>query len=68
MASDKTASIARDISTVCRCKAVKYKTIRAAIEQGADTLEKIREKTRANTGCGKSCTEKIISMIAEHKR
>jgi NAD(P)H-nitrite reductase large subunit len=60
------SSIARDMSVVCRCRAVNYKTIRRAIEQGADTIEKIQAKTRANTGCGKSCTEKILVMIEGH--
>jgi NAD(P)H-nitrite reductase large subunit len=61
-------AIRRDISTVCRCKAVRYKTIRLAIESGADTLEKVRRMTKANTGCGVSCTEKIQEMIKEHKK
>lgn len=58
--------IIRDISIVCKCKAVRYKTIRIAIEEGADTIEKVREKTSANTGCGKRCTDKIHEMIREH--
>ena len=60
--------IKRDIATVCKCKAVRYKTIRKAIEEGADTLVKVRQKTRANTGCGYACTQKILEMIELHKR
>ncbi|MBF0361600.1 MAG: (2Fe-2S)-binding protein [Oligoflexia bacterium] len=60
--------IKKDFSIVCRCKAVNHKTIRKAIESGADNIEKIRAKTKANTGCGKSCTEKILEMIASYSR
>lgn len=58
--------IRRDISTVCKCKAIRYKTIRKAIESGANSIEKIRKLTKANTGCGKMCTEKINEMIKIH--
>lgn len=37
---------------VCLCHCVSVATIERAIDEGAITLEAIREKTRANTGCG----------------
>ena len=60
--------IIRDIQIVCKCKVIKYRAIRQAIENGADTIEKVRMKTRANTGCGKRCTPKILEMIELHKK
>jgi len=60
------SEIIRDIQIVCKCKGVKYKTIKKAIKEGATTIEKVKAKTRANTGCGKQCTRKIKDMITEH--
>lgn len=59
--------IIRDVSVVCKCRGVKYRTIRIAIENGADTLEAIRQKTGANSGCGQKCTAKIEEMIQKHR-
>ena len=60
--------IKRDIAVVCKCKAIRHKTIRLAIEQGAVTLEAVRRKTQANTGCGNDCTEKITEMIEMYRK
>lgn len=60
-------NLAREISIVCKCKAIPYRTIRKAIQSGAITIEKIRIQTKANTGCGKSCTEKILRMIEKYR-
>jgi NAD(P)H-nitrite reductase large subunit len=62
------AQIKRDIAIVCQCKAIRHKTIRLAIEAGATTLDKIRKQTKANTGCGKNCTERILEMIAQYRK
>ena len=62
------AQIKRDIAVVCKCKAIRHKTIRLAIEQGAESIEAVRRKTEANTGCGKDCLEKIQEMIALYSR
>ena len=59
--------IKRDIAVVCKCKAVRHKTIRLAIERGADSLLAVRQQTTANTGCGKDCREKILQMIADYR-
>ncbi len=56
----------RDISIVCKCSGVKYRTIRLAIENGATTLDAIRQKTGANRGCVQKCRSKIEEMIQRH--
>ncbi len=65
---DKGELIKRSFTTVCKCKAVLYKTIATAVKRGAKTLEEIQRKTRANTGCGKTCTNKILEIIKEHSK
>ncbi len=62
------AQIRRDIMVVCQCKAIRHKTIRLAIENGATTIAKVRQMTKANTGCGNNCTEKILEMIATYAK
>ncbi|MBF0441447.1 MAG: (2Fe-2S)-binding protein [Oligoflexales bacterium] len=55
-----------DISTVCRCKGIRYKTIRMAIQNGADSIEKIRKYTKASTGCGESCLAQLTDMLQKY--
>ncbi len=63
----KTAQIMLEQSIVCKCKGVKYKTIKKAItEQKAKNIDDIRRLTNANTGCGKACTNKIIEMLEKY--
>jgi NAD(P)H-nitrite reductase large subunit len=64
----KESDLKRDLSVVCRCRCVNYKTIKKAIDKGAKTLEDVRRQTRANTGCGQSCTNKIQEMLEEPKK
>ena len=54
---------------VCRCKHVTEETIVEAVKNGADTLEKVKETTKAATGCckGRRCADKIEEIIAENK-
>lgn len=59
----------KELALVCKCQAVKYRTIKHAIQKkDAKSLEEIRRLTRANTGCGKQCTEKIIEMIKKYRK
>jgi len=51
---------------VCACRSVGEKEIRAAIAAGATTLDAIRAKTLAATGCG-SCVPEIKRLLAEGK-
>jgi NAD(P)H-nitrite reductase large subunit len=62
----KEEEIIKGLQIVCKCKAVRYKTIKTAIEKGAITIDMVRKKTGANTGCGMQCTEKIKNMISNH--
>ncbi len=62
------AQIKKDFAVVCTCKGVKHKTIRLAIIQGYDNIEAIRKRTKANTGCGDLCTDKINKMIEDYKK
>lgn len=52
--------------TVCYCKMVSEKTIRKAIENGADTLEAVKEATGAATACGR-CKGTIEKILADMK-
>lgn len=54
----------RGLRTVCRCNNIKYRTIEAAIREGAASIAAVAAKTTATTGhCGGTCTPKIHDMI-----
>jgi bacterioferritin-associated ferredoxin len=48
----------RKTMIVCICHNVNSSTIQAAIEDGAESVEEIREQTKAASGCGK-CLFKV---------
>ena len=48
---------------ICHCKNVSYLDIRMAMIDGARTLEEIKEKTGAATGCGR-CAGAIEEILA----
>lgn len=50
---------------ICHCKNVSYIDIRMAMVAGARTLDEIKEKTGAATGCGRCSSEieKILSSV-----
>lgn len=48
---------------ICHCKNVSYIDIRKAMIDGARTLEEIKEKTGAATGCGR-CAGAIEEILA----
>ncbi len=54
------------IKSACKCKNVAIGTIVEAVKNGADTVEKVGEVTKAGTGCGRC--KSIISNIIENKR
>ncbi|CEI73042.1 MULTISPECIES: (2Fe-2S)-binding protein [Romboutsia] len=54
------------IKNACKCKNVSIDTIVEAVKNGADTVEKVGEVTKAGTGCGRC--KGIISNIIENKR
>lgn len=49
---------------VCHCMDVSYGTIKKAIEEGAKTLDDIKEMTDASTGCG-GCEDEIQEILDE---
>ncbi len=52
---------------VCSCHKVSDKTLRAAVEGGADSLEALCAATRAGTGCG-SCRSELGQLISTLKK
>lgn len=54
------------IKNACKCKNVSIDTIVEAVKNGADTVEKVGEVTKAGTGCGRC--KSIIANIIENKR
>lgn len=54
---------------VCLCKHITEETIVEAVKNGADTLEKVKETTKAAAGCckGRRCADKIEEIIEENK-
>ena len=54
------------IRTACRCKDVSIKEVLDAIKNGADSLEKIMEVTKAGTACGRC--KPLLENILETRR
>lgn len=50
-------------AVVCSCFQVRERTIAAAVEAGADTVEKVGRSCRAGTNCG-SCIPELRAIIA----
>lgn len=51
---------------VCFCKKVTYGQIMEAVNNGADTVEKVAEATGATVGCG-GCKGKVQDIIDSAK-
>lgn len=52
---------------ICLCNNVSRATIEAAIRDGADTLNKIFDRTSAGVGpCGGSCRRKLAPMLEQY--
>ena len=49
---------------VCHCMEVSYEIIKKAIEDGAKTVDDIKEMTEASTGCG-GCEDEIQEILDE---
>lgn len=49
---------------MCLCKAVNDRTIRAAIEEGARTVDDLAHACEAGTGCG-GCAPHLEEMLDE---
>lgn len=57
------------LTKVCICKGVSKLTIKNAINEGCDTVEKVWQKTNTGNGSckGRRCGPKIQSIIEERK-
>lgn len=55
---------------ICHCKNVDYVTIRKAMIEGARTVDEIKEKTGAGTGCGRcvGAIQEILDSVCGCKK
>ena len=58
--------IERILKTLCKCKKVSLEDVVNAVNNGADTTEKVEEVTGAGSPCGKC--RRLIENIIELKR
>jgi NAD(P)H-nitrite reductase large subunit len=67
--SDVNSEILDKMTKVCICKGIPRSTMKRAIENGADTVEKVRKATGAGSGpCGgRRCTPKIEELLASYR-
>lgn len=63
--NDEYREIDRVVQNVCKCQNVSINEVVSAVKNGADTVEKVMEETKAGTGCGRCI--KIIENIIENK-
>jgi bacterioferritin-associated ferredoxin len=49
---------------VCLCRVVTERSIKAAIADGATSVNDVAERTRAGTGCG-SCRGEVHAMLED---
>lgn len=52
---------------VCTCMGVMYSEIMHAIENGADSFEKLADMFFIGTGCS-SCVPEVMELLQEHKK
>ena len=66
---DKNQEIMDKLTKVCLCKGISRQTIKKAINDGADTLEKVQKATGAGSGSckGRRCTPKIEELLRINK-
>ena len=52
---------------VCICNSVTDRQIRKAVEDGCDSLDKLREELRVGAGCGKceTCARQLLDEITD---
>jgi len=55
------------LKTICICKGIKKKVFKKLLDEGATTIEELREATGAGSGpCGgQRCTPRLLEMLAE---
>lgn len=62
--SDVVASPPDEGRTLCRCVGVSVGTVREAIAEGCSSVEEVRTRTRAGSGCG-GCRGSVETMLRE---
>jgi NAD(P)H-nitrite reductase large subunit len=57
------------LTKVCLCKAIPRSKMKAAIREGARTVEAVRKATGAGSGpcCGRRCTPKIEDLLRQYE-
>ena len=63
---DEYREIDRVLHNACKCQNVSVNEVVAAVKNGADTLEKVMEETKAATGCGRC--KAVIQNIRDNKK
>lgn len=63
---EEAAEIEKLLKNACKCKNVSVEDVLNAIDNGADTLDKVMEVTKAGTGCGRC--KNLLQNIIENKR
>lgn len=63
---DEYREIDRVLQNVCKCQNISVNEVVEAVKNGADTLEKVMDETKAGTGCARC--RGIIENIIENKR
>lgn len=62
-ASDAAAASMADADTVCGCNGVcKGAIVRSVAEDGSDTIERVRERTKASSSCG-GCSGMVAAIL-----
>ena len=63
---DEYREIDRVLQNVCKCQNVSVNEVVEAVKNGADTIERVMEETKAGSGCGR-CNG-IIQNIIDNKK
>ena len=63
---DESREIDSVLQNACKCQNVSVNEVVSAVENGADTLDKVMEETKAGTGCGRC--KAVLENIIEQKK
>lgn len=63
---DEYREIDRVLQNVCKCQNVSVNEVVEAVKNGADTIERVMEETKAGSGCGRC--KGIIQNIIDNKK
>lgn len=63
---DESREIDRVLQNACKCQNVSVNEVVSAVKNGADTLDKVMEETKAGTGCGRC--KGVLNNIIDQKK